>query len=312
MMVLLFLTFAHAGVLSEPQLHVRLESEEAFLGEPLGFQAHIHLPPSDDQAQGWNFDLVPLPAHWGEARVVHSEWSKPVWHEAEGRFVLTLTAQLSWFQLGSQIVPELIIKGTDPTGQPLTLTSEPATVTIVPMLGEEDRQPSEAKPQLALPQTLPWWWVLPALLLAVLAFLAWRLHKKKLPEPVIPLLPPYEEALAALDALVQGPLLKEGQVKAFFVALHQVVRRYLGRLYAVAGEEMTTDEWHETLLDRQPSEEVLGHHHQLSSLADQVKFAKYDPVEAEIQQAITGAYELLRLLKPLTASDEEVTSVAHR
>src|SRR6185369_777974 len=84
-----------------------------------------------------------------------------------------------------------------------TLTGDTVAVTIASVLPDSMKDVRALKP----PETFPnyWAWLVPAivLLVVILAWLAWKLARRlrRLHEALPPPLPPWEEALAALDRL---------------------------------------------------------------------------------------------------------------
>lgn len=96
-------------------------------------------------------------------------------------------------------------------------------------------------------------------------------------------------------------------MKAFYVEINQIIRRYYARLNGIPAEEMTTFEladWFEFHGFESAFRQLNDQFH---DLCDRVKYAKYDPEEGEHNEVVNWAHQLLDQLKP---QEKEVTSVA--
>ncbi len=122
------------------------------------------------------------------------------------------------------------------------------------------------------------WIVLILLVISGIVFLLIQ-RKKKIGEAKRQL-PPYEEALVALQTLDSSEYLKNNQVKDYYSTLTEIVKRYLDREVDEAALESTTDE----LIDRLKLHKDSGHLdfdqetilklNRILKRADLIKFAK--------------------------------------
>jgi hypothetical protein len=129
-------------------------------------------------------------------------------------------------------------------------------------------------------------WLLPLLFLGLVVYLLFR--RKKLKEARERQLPPYEEAMKALEQLDASEILKENRSKAYYSSLTEIVKRYIDREVDDTAMESTSDE----LIERLQLHKDAGHFEfdnetisKLESIfrrADLVKFAK---MQQEIGQA---------------------------
>ncbi len=129
-------------------------------------------------------------------------------------------------------------------------------------------------------------WLLPLLLLGLVVYLLFR--RKKLKEAREQQLPPYEEAMKALEQLDASEILKENRSKAYYSSLTEIVKRYIDREVDDTALESTSDE----LIERLQLHKDAGHFEfdnetikkleSIFSRADLVKFAK---MQQEIGQA---------------------------
>jgi hypothetical protein len=129
-------------------------------------------------------------------------------------------------------------------------------------------------------------WLFPLLLLGLVVYLLFR--RKKLNEARERQLPPYEEAMKALEQLDASEILKENRSKAYYSSLTEIVKRYIDREVDDTAMESTSDELIERLqlhkdaghfeFDNETIKKLEG----IFSRADLVKFAK---MQQEIGQA---------------------------
>lgn len=129
--------------------------------------------------------------------------------------------------------------------------------------------------------------------LAVGAFLL-KHRKVLIPPPT----PPHEIAYEALRRLVALNLIETGEIELFFVHLSGILREYVENRFRVMAPERTTEEFlreaaRHTALDRH--QERLG---RFLTLCDQVKFAKFQPDDAAIQEAFDVVKQFLSETKP--------------
>ncbi len=122
------------------------------------------------------------------------------------------------------------------------------------------------------------YWIGPILLLGLIAYLLFRRKKRR--EERERQLPPYEEAMAALEELDTLELLKENRSKAYYSSLTEIVKRYLDREVDSRALESTSDELIERLLLLKDSghfdfdSETIRKLDAIFKRADLVKFAK--------------------------------------
>jgi hypothetical protein len=179
-----------------------------------------------------------------------------------------------------------------------TLRSDTGSVVVASVLPKEMKDIRDLKP----PETFPnrWLWAVPAALLlaAALAWAAWRLWRRlrRARELAAGPLPPWDEALAALDALPWQAWLGEGQVKRYYYALSQVLKRYIERRFAFNAVEQTTTEILSSMrAHRTPMRDEV----RLFLLrSDFVKYATTVPPDAEMRSAIAEVRDFVIRTKP--------------
>ena len=165
-----------------------------------------------------------------------------------------------------------------------------------------------------------WWWsIIRAALLwlacvavvtAIVFLIIWlrRRKKKSEEEPIAPeLLRPAEEvALEKLDKIKTDKIWLQGRQKQYHTDLTDVIREYISRRYGISSQEQTSNE---VLTQLQPAmkeqKDLFLSLKQMLSLADLVKFAKWNPMPDENEKSLADAYEFVRQTTPTEAEKGE-------
>jgi hypothetical protein len=195
----------------------------------------------------------------------------------------------------------------DASGAETTLPFPVVTFNVVSVLTNPPPALADLKPPADLPARFPLRSLLVGLALAAIALLLalaarlWlRSHHAAAP-PARPV-PPHEIALAALNALRSRGCIERGEAEFFYVELSAIVRLYLEQRFNLHAPEQTTEEFIRT------SSEARGlssDHRQLTrdflEQSDLVKFARFTPDAASMQNAWDAAARLVRETIPAPA-----------
>lgn len=154
-------------------------------------------------------------------------------------------------------------------------------------------------PPIVIPSGYEWlWWVLGAfvvigMLVALLVYFLAR--RKQIAAP--PVIPPHLRAKQQL----QDALALIGQPKPFVIAVSDTLRFYLEARFNFRAPERTTEEFLSDLqrTDRltRDQKDSLG---QFLTNCDLVKFARYEPGEAELRDLHASAVRLVAETEPIT------------
>ena len=154
----------------------------------------------------------------------------------------------------------------------------------------------------------PWawlWWVAGGLAVAAVIFAIWKWRKRAVQIPIAPPVPPHIRAKHKL----QEALSLIAQPKPFVIAVSDAARWYLEERFNFRAPERTTEEFLHELqrTDRLTREqkESLG---QFLAGCDLVKFAKYQPGEAELRELHGSAIRLVEETEPVATVPSEVQS----
>jgi hypothetical protein len=204
---------------------------------------------------------------------------------ADGRLVRTGVYAVTPWRTGALELPAVGVSVVGGDESPRRVRAELPVLTVVSVL-PPDTTGLEPRPARGVLGASWAWAPIIALLLALavaLAALAWWWRRRRGVEdavaPMVPSIPPREQALAALHEARDAGLLERGEVKEFYVRLSDAVRDYAAALDGAWGEDLTTTE----LLGRFRAQVGPGAAAELGGVlgpADQVKFARRAPDRA--------------------------------
>ena len=156
-----------------------------------------------------------------------------------------------------------------------------------------------------------WYALLVLIVLAAILYFVFRKKKTQEEKEIIPLLPPYEEAIQKLQQLDEKLLWQNNKIKEYYSELTEIVRGYIERELKVPALESTTDELVETLIDFNSSESILTSKETIKKLkgllqeADLVKFAKSKPMAEDIEVHRKDAENVVNNLNPKPIIEED-------
>lgn len=152
-----------------------------------------------------------------------------------------------------------------------------------------------AKPPFELPT-----WLYMILGLILMALVIWYfLRRKKKKEAAEKQLPPYEEAIVALQALDKSEYLLQNKSKEYYSLLTEIVKRYLDREVDDAALESTTEELIDRLRELKKSGSFDFEKGDIKGLeailkrADLVKFAKMQQASGQLEADRNAVEEII-------------------
>ncbi len=183
------------------------------------------------------------------------------------------------FALGKVSLPSIRVRYRLPDGQEGEVATEPLSVSAVSVLSKDpkDRTLAEIRgPEgLSVGRAFYAAVAVAALLLGVAGAFLWRRRRRTGPEvPAVPERPPDVEAREALAALVATGHLVRGELRAFYIALADIAKRYLERRLQAPVLEMTTAEMVAFLGSHEVAWFCAVSLRELAGAADEVKFAR--------------------------------------
>jgi hypothetical protein len=131
------------------------------------------------------------------------------------------------------------------------------------------------------------------LLLAILAFIIYRLSTKKSLIPFKreePDFPSHVIALRELEEIKTKKLWQQGQIKEYHSEVTDTLRKYMEKRFSVPALELTSGEILTKLKGVSDTDFVFDNLKQILILADFVKFAKYQPLPDENELSMMNAF----------------------
>ena len=222
------------------------------------------------------------------------DYDKPDPRKINGRLVEEISYTISTFDTGRFEIPPLALAyQAPPDTMWKNLQTEKLEIYVASMQPSQDGDIRDIKSPWELPRD--WKLILRLaaigaviLLLAGIGFYYWRKRQGKslLPERKEPERPAHEIALEALQKLRESDLLANGRIKAFYVELTEIVRRYIEGRYFVPALELTTGELMRNLQPVAIESNAKAMLQELLDSGDLVKFAKYEPAVEEHERTL--------------------------
>lgn len=154
-----------------------------------------------------------------------------------------------------------------------------------------------------------YWRIWLLIILLIIAGLCYYYTRRKKEDMVSvqekPLLPPYEEAIEALDKLKIDKLWQSGQNKEYYTRLTDILRRYIDRRFGINAVEMTTTQIIDTLKRNDETRAVNQQLKQILEVADFVKFANMHTLPDDNETAWNRAEKFVNDTKPLPPEEDK-------
>jgi hypothetical protein len=219
-----------------------------------------------------------------------------------------ITLRVGAYRLPGDIaVPTLEVEYRDESGEMASVETEPIPINLVTSLTPDITDINDIHgPIENIPLPTHWnrlWWLVLALLAALLAYLIYRkLRKDQVAPaemaPAPPLIPPDIEAEQALRELANKRLLEQGKDLEFYIALAEIMKRYAGRRFSVPYLESTTTEiladLKKTRLQFEKGEKLKG----ILIASDIVKFARVTYPIGASQRMIPEGFRFVEETRP--------------
>jgi hypothetical protein len=204
------------------------------------------------------------------------------------------TYVLTTFETGALEIPAFEFFWYDQSGNQHSVLSPTKPIFIKSVL-PADTSGLDIKDIIG-PKSLPkrWWlYVLIGLLIAVIIFAVYLLHKRKMKAieiPKVPAEPPYDIAIRELTRLKEKDLPGKGKIKQYYIELSNIIRRYIEGRFNICAVEATTYELKKVFKHPELSKEKSLDALNFLTRADMVKFAKFIPAF----HVPSGDYELVK------------------
>jgi hypothetical protein len=216
------------------------------------------------------------------------------------------------FALKDAAVPEVSVKYRLPDGSEGEAHSEPVPLRVASLLPKDTKEQQLA--DIRGPVSLGIgraFWIAALLLTTALIGLALWLVKRRRPREAAATprleLAPDVEALGALEALLATGQLERDEYRPFYITLTAIAKRYLERRLGAPVLEMTSAEMSACLRAHPHGQAFVSAMRELSTAADQIKFAKGTGQHEQAERHVQNVRDLLAgleaRLRPQTAPD---------
>ncbi len=259
---------------AQVRVQARLDSTHMYIGDQQNLYLQILVSPQVQVQKADIQHMLPPPLEVVE----QSPWDTTT----QGRsLVLDKTLRFTAWDSGTVIIPRIPVV-FQYREQRDTSWSAPLTLEIALVLPDTSGL-APIKPIIVEPARwtdyLPW--LISAAIALVIGLALWWYQRKDRPAAIPhapPPIPPYQQALAALQQLDQRKLWQQGQVKDYYYELSYILRAYLEARFGILALESTTAQIIAALREKDVlnSQQLEWLQHALH-LADMVKFAKAEP-----------------------------------
>jgi len=209
---------------------------------------------------------------------------------------------ISTFLTGDFEIPPLTVRYTGPgSAKPASLATEKIKIRVESVKPSEAGDIRDIKPPVEIPldwkRIAMWAGAGGGLLALAIAGYVWyrrrRQGKGLLPVRQAPQRPAHEIAFEALVRLESSDLLARGEVKAFYIEVSEIIRRYVEGRYGFVALEMTTEELLDTLEQAGVAGEIYDLFRIFLERCDLVKFAKHEPPAESHPEIVAFARDMV-------------------
>ncbi len=299
--ILLFILLSRASLAAEPvpvSVSSRVDKSKITIGDLIQYTVTV------THGEKVQVEMPGTGANLGGFEIRNYKVEEP--KKQKDQVLSTATYTISTFITGEFAIPPLTVAYKMP-GDTIRYFLSTDRIKIV----VESVKPSQAgdikdiKPPLEILRN---WWLIArnvgiGLLIAVAAALGWigyrrwKQGKGLIPVRQAPPRPPHEVALESLERLRNSGLLEKGEIKAFYIELSEIIRRYVEGRYFIIAMEMTTTEVLQNLSGASVTDEEMVLFRAFLEQCDLVKFAKYIPSAGENESAMDEAHDIVEKTK---------------
>jgi hypothetical protein len=268
------------------ELRAKIDKSVAYPGDVITFTLETEYQPEIE------IELPEISDRFSEFRIIGDGNARP--KEKGGRILSERWYKLQADTAGSYIIDPIEATYTMPDGTQEALKTPKIYLEIVSLLEEEGavNDIRDIKPPVDISNLYRVALVILAALLAVIlvvllggrAFARWRrraIELKLAPRP------PHEEALEALQRLLEKKLIEKGLSKEFCFEISEILRRYIQARFGFPAIDLTTEEILPRVEDNGIVKDTLKPLvREFLTRTDLVKFAKHLPTKEELDKIV--------------------------
>jgi hypothetical protein len=229
---------------------------------------------------------------------------------------LTQALHIASYDSGTFVIPPMIFSYKMPGDTTnYVVGTMPIMLYVNTVAVDTTKEFKDIKMPLGEPLTwreiLPWVLLgLGVILVVFVAFYIIRKIRKK--EPIIslpqkPKTPPYEIALKELENLRIDKLWQTGKNKEFHSRLTDILRTYINEQFGIDAMEMITFDLINSLKSTNVPAEEIKRLEKILTLADMVKFAKFQPLPDEHDGSLKNGVVFVENTKPQNTAEAKPT-----
>lgn len=313
--ILLALTIALATALpalSQTSLKVSLDSAYLLMGKTTPLHIELIRPADGDGAL-----LIPADTLADKVEILHA-LEADTSDIKNGRVEIRQDLTLQSFDSGTYILqPIRYVQGNE------TISSNKLVLKVIPVpvdtltaihdyadVADVDRKLIDYLPDFIADYGL---WILAVILLLLLGYLTIRrlMSGKKAAAEKTVVIPPYEQAINALESLRSDKLCEQGREKEFYTRLTDILRQYLHGRFGINAMEMTSTQIRHTIQANEETRLSKRNMDRVLEIADFVKFAKVRPLPDDNIMAFNSAMQFVEDTKPqpeVTETENDTTT----
>ena len=287
------------GSLPGIQIGTAVDKAEAYIGDLITYTVTI--------AYDSTYELIPVPLGANLGAFDVKDYEPDVESKLpDGRLQSLTTFVLSTFTTGDYLIPPLPVMFVLPDSSRKILLAEGVPIRILSLLDAAGGDTLDIKP-LKAPYEFPrdytayYFWGGVGLAVVTLAVLFWWWRRRRRKAAAVDLRPAWEIAFEKLAFLkseyLNEPLETQERCKAYYVALTEIVRDYLGRIYQANVLEMTSEQFVSHFADIPLPENLYPDLIQFFGRADQVKFAKSLAAQKQAEDDFLFAHDVVEAVR---------------
>lgn len=308
-LVLMLVLFSAIRALMAQEIRVRAEAypRACLIGDPIRYKVTVFAPETANVK-------FPTSSRFGVFEVLQRYPIQKQPSELPGVMAFSAEWDIAVYQLGKVTIPPVAVT-YEMEGRKDLVKTNPVDIEVIPLAPPDAKEPRPAKAPMSYPLnplsialllfgvlfafTVAWalgkaiWWGIQT---------AWSSLQKVASKPP---LPPHLLALQTIERAEQ--LYRQGEVERAFILLSFGLRRYFRDRFQVPALEFPT--WHLIFaLRNQLSREQQAVLQRTLTLSDLIKFARYNPKEAEALQLFVDARKLIQETQVTEREKAEMTA----
>ena len=239
--------------------------------------------------------------------------------EEDGNISQKFEYKISVFDTGRFVIPPFPVAfaESDTSKNYQLIKSESVEIFVKSVLTAEDSGIRDIKPPLLIPINYRRWFLIGGAALLVLLTICLVIYIIRQRKKGVPLFrkevirPAHEIAFEELEELKSHwrEMFENGEYKALFTRLSEILRRYLENRFFIQALEQTTFEIRESMQDVNIEKNFLQKAIIILEIADMVKFAKYIPQEPETSETLGVLKEFIEETKLVFEAAENKVEV---